>query len=130
MRRREFIRLLGGAAAWPLAARAQQPAMPVVGVLDSVGDAMVLPAFRSGLSEMGYAVGRIVALDVRSTDQNDRLLALAKDLASNNVAVIAALGGPSAPAELRISSDYRTLFDHSRVSGLAKAHRLVRFTCD
>jgi putative tryptophan/tyrosine transport system substrate-binding protein len=59
---------------------------------------MVLPAFRSGLSEMGYVVGRNVALDVRSTDQNDQLLALAKDLASSNVAVIAALGGPSAPA--------------------------------
>jgi putative tryptophan/tyrosine transport system substrate-binding protein len=99
VQRREFITLLGGAAATlPLGARAQQPAMPVVGVLDSVGDAIVLPAFRSGLSEMGYAVGRNVALDVRSTDQNDRLLALAKDLASSNVAVIAALGGPSAPA--------------------------------
>jgi putative ABC transport system substrate-binding protein len=102
MKRRELIALLGAGglllAVKVRRARAQQPAMPLVGVLDSVGDATALPAFRSGLSEMGYVVGRNIALDVRSTDQNDRLLALAKDLASSNATVIAALGGPSAPA--------------------------------
>src|SRR5262245_32835737 len=98
MRRREFITLLGGAASWPLAAQAQQAAMPVVGVLDSVGSPTVLPVFRDGLAETGYVVGRNVALDLRSTDNYDRLGELARDLASGRVAAIAALGGPSAPA--------------------------------
>jgi|ERR1700730_747626 len=65
MRRREFISLLGGAAAtWPIAARAQQQTMPVVGVLDSIGSAATLPAFRDGLAQMGYVAGRNVALDI------------------------------------------------------------------
>jgi ABC-type uncharacterized transport system substrate-binding protein len=96
MRRREFIAFLGGTAAWPLAARAQQPAMPVIGVLDTVGNAMT--AFRGGLSEVGYVEGRSVTIELRATDQNDRLPAFAAELVRRQVAVIAALGGPSAPA--------------------------------
>jgi putative tryptophan/tyrosine transport system substrate-binding protein len=96
MRRRAFITLLGGAAAWPLAVRAQQPPMPVVGLLDSVGDTDILPTFRKGLSELGFTVGHNLVLDVRSTDQYDRLPALAADLVLGRPAVLVALDGPSA----------------------------------
>jgi putative tryptophan/tyrosine transport system substrate-binding protein len=95
MKRREFIAVLGGAAAsWPVAARGQQ-SMPVIGVLDSYGDTAVLPAFRDGLSEAGYTVGGNVVLDVRSTEQYDRLPVLAADLVSGHPKVLVAVDGPS-----------------------------------
>jgi putative tryptophan/tyrosine transport system substrate-binding protein len=97
MRRRKFITLLGGAAAWPLGAGAQQAPIPVVGVLDSVADAFHFSAFRNGLSEVGYIVGHNVVLDVRSTNQYDQLPALAADLVSSHPAVLVALGGPATP---------------------------------
>jgi len=104
MRRRAFITLLGGAAAaWPLGAHAQQPPMPIIGLLDPTSPAATadrMRGFHRGLKDTGYVEGENVAIAYRWADgQNDRLSELAAELVRQRVAVIAAAGGSPSPKQ-------------------------------
>jgi putative ABC transport system substrate-binding protein len=102
MRRRDFIRSIGPVVAWPLAAHAQQPALPVIGFVNSASRQAYEPqleAFLKGLGETGYFVGSNVAIEYRWADgQHERLPSLAADLVKHQVAVIAATSTPAALA--------------------------------
>src|SRR5262249_19109392 len=108
MRRREFITLLGGAAAtWPLTARAQQAAMPVIGFLSNgwqQSDAVRLAAFQQGLNKTGYE-GRHLASEYRwAEDHYERLPALAAELVRRQVTVIVAVGGPASALAAKVAT--------------------------
>src|SRR5262249_37932759 len=112
IRRREFMVTLGGAAAWPLAVRAQSP-LPVVGFLNSAsadGYASMASAFKQGLKETGYIEGSNVAIEYRwADDQYDRLPALATDLVGRRVTVVFA-NGPSVTAAKAATSTIPIIF--------------------
>jgi putative ABC transport system substrate-binding protein len=116
MRRRDFIALLGCAmVAGPLGARAQQPAMPVIGLLSNRApseDAYRLAAFRQGLKQSGYVEGQNVAIEYRwADDQYDRLPAMAAELVRRPVAVLAAMAAPAAAAAKAATSEIPIVFE-------------------
>ena len=112
MHRREFITLLGGAATWPMAARAQQAATPVIGFIDGQSfDPHLMTAFRQALKDAGYIDGGNVAIYYRSANgQTDRLLTLAGDMVGRRVAVIVTTGGAAAVAAYAATTTIPIIF--------------------
>ena len=108
MRRREFIGLLGGAAAWPIAARAQQPTVPVIGFLGTASPgpfAHLVASFLKGLQETGFAEGRNVAIEYRWAEgEYERVPALAADLVGRQVTVIVTVGGETSAAAVKAAT--------------------------
>jgi putative ABC transport system substrate-binding protein len=113
-KRREFIALLAGAAAWPVAGRAQQPAMPVIGFLgfrSAAVDVDLLEAFRRGLAENGFIAGQNVQIEFRWAEgQTDRLPAMAAELVRRRVTLIVAAGGGAGPAAKRATATIPIVF--------------------
>ena len=113
MRRRDFIKVVGYAAAWPLTVSAQQPAMQVIGYLGTGSaelNAELLRAFRQGLRELGYIEGQNLAIEYRWAEQNDRMPGLATDLVGRKLAVIVADSTPSVLALQAATSTIPIIF--------------------
>jgi putative ABC transport system substrate-binding protein len=128
MRRRDLVKgIAGSAAAWPLAARAQQPAMPVVGFLSGSSLKSVsneITAFQDGLKESGFLDGRNVRIEYRWAEQHyDRLPALANELVARRVAVVATTGGTASALAAKAATDDPGCVRHWRRSGPTRHRR-------